>query len=402
MLDWTSSLDIVRCVSSLQGFVRRRSFGAFEMVWFPLARQSGLAPSALAGRAVCGPLIQSTQSRSPRTRSVHVVVAQAGRAKKNSTKSAKAKSAKKQAKAAATVAMPRSRDDAVSQAALALRTHYRNALGAAPKRGISEDVADIGGGVVATYCIVPTNSSELSLSQDIADSMLGSASGTCVFVVDNASSAGDDSDGIVTYDGAMACDADYYVCVAPSTSSIPKLEALVRGLEGSGRRDAPFVVVINPEWGSQLGDGNKCAAIGDTAFCFFPILIKPLMMQALEGVVYRCGFERRVRSLALALALALTRTQALTHSRTNTGRPRAHRTTTSPGRCGRGRSRWVRWPCGRRRTTSRASSTTPLPARTTATAKRRRRAWAVCSGLADDENGVTSAWTYLIDLYSVS
>ena len=88
----------------------------------------------------------------------------------------------------------------------------------------------------------------------------------------------DDSDGIVTYDGAMACDADYYVCVAPSTSSIPKLEALVRGLEGSGRRDAPFVVVINPEWGSQLGDGNKCAAIGDTAFCFFPILIKPLMI----------------------------------------------------------------------------------------------------------------------------
>ena len=292
------------------------------MVWFPLARQSGLAPSALAGRAVCGPLIQSTQSRSPRTRSVHVVVAQAGRAKKNSTKSAKAKSAKKQAKAAATVAMPRSRDDAVSQAALALRTHYRNALGAAPKRGISEDVADIGGGVVATYCIVPTNSSELSLSQDIADSMLGSASGTCVFVVDNASSAGDDSDGIVTYDGAMACDADYYVCVAPSTSSIPKLEALVRGLEGSGRRDAPFVVVINPEWGSQLGDGNKCAAIGDTAFCFFPILIKPLMMQALEGVVYRCGFERRVRSLALALALTLThsRTHALTHK---------HRTTSS-------------------------------------------------------------------------
>lgn len=127
------------------------------MVCFPLARRSGLAPSALAGRAVCAPLIQSTQSRrpSPRTRTVDVVVvAQAGRAKKNSTKSAKAKSAKKQAKAAATVAMPRSRDDAVSQAALALRTHYRNALGSAPKRGISEDVADIGGGVVATYVVL--------------------------------------------------------------------------------------------------------------------------------------------------------------------------------------------------------------------------------------------------------
>lgn len=180
--------------------------------------------------------------------------------------------------------MPRSRDDAVNQAALALRTHYRNTLNAAPKRGISEVAQE--GGVVTAYCICPTNTSEMSLSQDIASSMIGSAGGTCVFVTDSHSAEAED---ILTYADAIEnSEADYYVCVAPRNQDLPKLEALLRELEGCRRRTPPFVMVINPGWGADLGDGgwNECS-VTETAYCFFPILIKPLMMQTLEGVVYK-------------------------------------------------------------------------------------------------------------------
>lgn len=213
----------------------------------------------------------------------HLVVLGASR-RKSPGKQAKKRPSKSSSKAP-TVQMPRSRDDAVSQAALALRGHYRNALAAMPKRGISDelDVAE----VVSSYCICPTNTSEVSLSQDIAAAMLGSAAGRCVFVTEHGS-AGDGQD-IVSYADAMGRkDADYYVCVAPTVKEIPKLEALLRQLEGSRRRTCPFLVVVNPEWCVDLGGGgwDECS-VKETAYCFFPILIKPLMMQTLEGVVFK-------------------------------------------------------------------------------------------------------------------
>ena len=182
--------------------------------------------------------------------------------------------------------MPRSRDDAVYQAALSLRAHYRNALAALPKRGISEelDVAEVSE-VVTSYCICPTNTSEISLSQDIVAAMLGSATGTCVFVTESYPA---EAGNIVTYADAVESDADYYVCVAPSVNEITKMEALLRQLKGSRRRTCPLFVVINPEWCADLGGAgwDQCS-VKETAYCFFPILIKPLMMQTLEGVVYK-------------------------------------------------------------------------------------------------------------------
>ncbi len=209
-----------------------------------------------------------------------------GSSKRNGpSKQAKKKRPKSSSKVS-TVQMPRSRDDAVAQAAQSLRVHYRNALAALPKRGMAEEmeVAELGE-VVASYCICPTNSSELALSQDIAAAMLGSATGSCVFVTESQQAGAENT---VTYADAAECDADCYVCVAPTFKEVKKLEALLRQLEGGRRRTCPFLVVINPEWCADLGGGgwDQCS-VKETAYCFFPILIKPLMMQALEGVVYK-------------------------------------------------------------------------------------------------------------------
>ena len=216
------------------------------------------------------------------------IVAQAGNRKNVKSTNSKSKKKRPASKSSAqtTVIMPRSRDDAVNQAALALRAFYRNSIASAPKRGVSDDVAGTGR-VITAYCICPTNTAELSLSQDIAAAMLGLATGTCVFVTDGSTDGPTDTDSnVVTYEVAMTYDTDYFVCVAPKSGSISKLEGLVRELEASRRRNS-YVVVMNPEWGSELGDKDLCSVIDDTAFCFFPILIKPLMMQALEGVVYK-------------------------------------------------------------------------------------------------------------------
>ncbi len=249
------------------------TYGTYS-TYVPYVRRCVHLPRPVSHRASAGPgrlVVLGSQSQSRTTRR------KGPKAKKRRPKSGTK---------AATVQMPRSRDDAVSQAALSLRVHYRNALASAPKRkGISEelDVAE-GGEVVASYCICPTNSSELALSQDIAAAMLGPGSGSCVFVTEREAGA----ENTVAYADAAARDADCYVCVAPSLKDVAKLEALLRQLKGARRRTCPFLVVVNPEWCGDLGGAgwDECS-VRETAYCFFPILIKPLMMQTLEGVVYK-------------------------------------------------------------------------------------------------------------------
>jgi hypothetical protein len=222
-----------------------------------------------------------------------IVICQAGRSGSQGRKGGKGKPKKAKGKPTKirAVQLPSSMDDAVNQAALALRTSYKKACdGSSGARGMGESGGIVDRSIVTLYSIVPTNVQELRLAQDIASAFVGNLKTECCFVSDQA------DNGCITYDEACSSLGEStcmcYFCVAPQTRDVTKLEAFVKLLEEKqnekgGRREKALVVVVNPEWAPTIGDGDSTSAIDSTAYCFFPILIKPLMMKNIEGIVYR-------------------------------------------------------------------------------------------------------------------
>lgn len=85
--------------------------------------------------------------------------------------------------------------------------------------------------------------------------------------------------------------ASYAVFIAPRVADVGLVESLVSRSIPKGK----VVVLLNPEWSPSLGNGDGGVDLEytdfvqsfTTGYCFFPILIKPLMMAPVEGVMYR-------------------------------------------------------------------------------------------------------------------
>lgn len=130
----------------------------------------------------------------------------------------------------------------------------------------------------------------VALARELLAAVGGKKSG--IFVVPDSSRCGQQD--VVTYSRMIsdeACHTGYEYCfvVAPKKADVGLVESIVLGVP----QNTP-VVLINPEWSACLGDADggvdlqytdfvQCFA---TAYCFFPILIKPFMMKQIEGVVY--------------------------------------------------------------------------------------------------------------------
>ncbi len=97
---------------------------------------------------------------------------------------------------------------------------------------------------------------------------------------------------VVTYSAMMSPDAlyaDYCFFIAPRKTDVGIVQSIVSSIPQD-----KAVVLINPEWSPSLGDADGGVNLQytdfvqsfATAYCFFPILIKPFMMKQIEGVVY--------------------------------------------------------------------------------------------------------------------
>ena len=129
----------------------------------------------------------------------------------------------------------------------------------------------------------------VALARELLAAVGGKTSG--IYVVPD--SWGNDQQDVVTYSKMMSdCQpAGYEYCfvVAPKKADVGIVESIVLSVP----QNRP-VVLINPEWSACLGDADGGVALQYTdfvkcfvtAYCFFPILIKPFMMKQIEGVVY--------------------------------------------------------------------------------------------------------------------
>lgn len=127
----------------------------------------------------------------------------------------------------------------------------------------------------------------LGLARELA---VKDAKKSAVFIVSDSTKFKEQD--VVTYSTMMSpkvLHADYCFFIAPRKADVGLVESISSGIPKD-----KVVVLINPEWSPSLGDADGGVNLQytdfvqsfTTAYCFFPILIKPFMMKQIEGFVY--------------------------------------------------------------------------------------------------------------------
>lgn len=223
-----------------------------------------------------------------------VVVASAGRQRQGSQK--KKKKIKKQRTSQvgtlqSSTVLPESRDAAVMQGAQALRVAVDAVIkGRARGLGKKEPSQAMGGDRIQVDIPVMSDSMEemVQLARELVH--YGTLKKNIMYVVPQRGGCGNDV--VSLQDAVDMTGVDIVILISPKTGDVERLDTI---LGSSGSHDV-VCVLLNPEWSASQGnvdiDGvptkyTDLVKSFEAAYCFLPILIKPLMMSSMEGVVYR-------------------------------------------------------------------------------------------------------------------
>jgi hypothetical protein len=199
------------------------------------------------------------------------------------------------------VTLPESREAAVLQGSAGLRALYVDANSRKP-RGMMDSGEEVNRKTNLIQIDIPVEGQvEDSLQvglEILSKSSLNQANDLCYFVLPNgsvhSSSSLMDNSLIVAMSEAKnnVQGAKVVVFICPSASDLPTIQDI--SLDESIISQNTMIVLLNPEWAPRAGDADGGVGFQYTdfvqsftpAYCFFPILIKPFMMQQIEGVVY--------------------------------------------------------------------------------------------------------------------
>lgn len=222
-----------------------------------------------------------------------LVVASAGRQRQASQKKKKTKKQKKPQVGTphSSTVLPDSRDAAVMQGSEALRV----AIDAAIKgraRGLAKKEPSQVMCVDRIQVDIPVMSDSMVEMVQLARELVqyGKFKKNVMYVVPQRDGCGNDV--VSLQDAVDVTGVDIVILISPKTRDVERLDDIINS---HGSQDAVYVL-LNPEWSASQGnldvDGvpNKYTDLVKSfqaAYCFLPILVKPLMMPSMEGVVYR-------------------------------------------------------------------------------------------------------------------
>ena len=261
------------------------------------------SPQVSGGRVQRGPVGAHVQTRAQRQ--CVTVASKGGRQQRqnkkrdNGVKRSNRQSSQRQK--VQEVTLPESRDAAVLQGSAGLRAVYVDAKSRKP-RGMMASEGEPDQKMNLIQIDIPVEGQvEDSLQvglEILSKSSLNQANNRALFVVPNGSTISSSSladnalivpmsEAKNNVQGAMVV-----VFICPSASDIPTIQDI--SLDESIISKNTMIVLLNPEWAPRAGDADGGVGFQYTdfvqsftaAYCFFPILIKPFMMQQIEGVVY--------------------------------------------------------------------------------------------------------------------
>eukprot|EP00889_Picochlorum_renovo_P004889 jgi/Picre1/31919/NNA_007267.t1 len=222
-----------------------------------------------------------------------LVVASSGRQRQGSQRKKKSKKQKKPQVGTlqSSTVLPDSRDAAVTQGSEALRVAIDAAIKGRARGLVKKEPSQVMGGD-RIQVDIPVMSDSMEDMVQLARELLQSSTrkNNVMYVVPQRDGCGN---GVVSLQDAVdVAGVDIVILISPKTRDVERLDAI---LNRHGSQDAVFVL-LNPEWSASQGnvdvDGvpNKYIDLVksfEAAYCFLPILVKPLMMPSMEGVVYR-------------------------------------------------------------------------------------------------------------------